>query len=206
MPTNTDNNTHCQVETSRKVRQSQDHRFVFYHPPFLSDFHSLLTHACILAPNQIHRATASFRPNDVLPSRQKVIHRQTQRLTLRIATKRLLSRRPLKISHSRIHRTDRLPAPACIDLRSGIHITSSMQVRRIRVRIVGAGETDPVIHHRLCKRRVVWISFRQAKAAPGTEDLREIAGVAFEVFAFWVAIRVSGGLRGVAEFLHHGQH
>lgn len=72
--------------------------------------------------------------------------------------------------------------------------------------MVSAGKTDPVIHDGLREGRVVWVSFWQAESSPCAEDLRQVAGVTFEVLAFWVSVGVSGGLRGVAEFLHHGQH
>ena len=62
-------------------------------------------------------------------------------------------------------------------------------------------KTRPVIHHRCRERRVVGISFGQAEAAPCAEDEGQVAGVAFEVFAIGVAIRVGGGLGGVAEGL-----
>ena len=71
---------------------------------------------------------------------------------------------------------------------------------------MSTGETSPVIYYRCRERRVVGISFGQAEAAPCAEDEGQVAGVAFEVFAIGVAIRVGGGLGGVAKGLVGGQY
>jgi hypothetical protein len=69
---------------------------------------------------------------------------------------------------------------------------------------MGAGKADPVVHNRLRERCIVRISFVQTEAAPCAEDLRQVAGVAFEVLAFWISVCVGGDTRGVAEGLYGG--
>lgn len=143
---------------------------------------------------RLHMAT-------VLYSRQEVVNTQPQRLTLLLTPKRLLPTRPLKIPHSRIRRLHSLPASTRLNLRSRIDVPSHVQVRDIRIRVMGAGKADPVVHDGLRERRVIGVSFGQAEASPGAEDLRQVAGVAFEVLAFWVSVCMGGGFGGVAEGL-----
>lgn len=128
-----------------------------------------------------------------------VIQREPQNIALHRLFERDLITCALQLLQGRIVRTYFHPWTRHSLLRDRASITPCLEITHSRIGIVRPRERRPLVDDKAREWDVKAISVGVPLAQDVPENIVKVSGVAFEVFHFWVSVRIVGSLWSIAD-------